>query len=69
MSAYYVEVLGRTLRVVDADGNDVELMGEVNIANRRKAEKLAARLNRREERPEEREPDRDAIVAKEVVSP
>jgi hypothetical protein len=41
---YRVELLGHTLRIVDAEGNDVELVGPVNHANRAKAEALASAL-------------------------
>jgi hypothetical protein len=43
-SPYRVELLGHTLRVVDTEGNDVELVGPVNHANREKAEALASAL-------------------------
>jgi hypothetical protein len=46
---YGVETLGNTVRVVDADGNDVVLVGPVSMATRHAAEAIAALLQASEE--------------------
>lgn len=47
LPAFSVECLGSTLRVVDAEGSDVELIGPVSIENRAKAEARASALEDR----------------------